>query len=107
PLAQAKGWLTDANLIKTNKQAIIFISDGAPTDEPGGRNGYLSLVDENMPPIYSVYLSEVSTRDTANLKELSDRTGGSLTRATAKDPPATRTILISVDATRTQQHIPQ
>ena len=107
PLAQAKEWLTDANLIKTNKQAIIFISDGAPTDEPGGRNGYLSLVDENMPPIYSVYLSEVSTRDTANLKELSDRTGGSFTRVNAKDPAAMETLLKSIISTITKNTMPK
>ncbi len=85
PLQQAYSWLKNPALIKTKKQVIIFISDGAPVDSVGNketnptRAPYLPLVDVNI-PIYSIYLGQVATKDTAKLKELSDLTHGNFTR---------------------------
>lgn len=87
PLAKAKQWLNDAALIKTKKQAIVFISDGAPKDS------YLNVVDDAMPPIYSIYLARAATPDTANLRDLSDRTGGTFTRVNPNDPNAIDLVL--------------
>jgi hypothetical protein len=50
-LNQAKTWLNTTSMINTNKQVIVFISDGRPTQ--GG--DALTLVDPTMPPIYSIY----------------------------------------------------
>jgi hypothetical protein len=101
PLAKAKEWLNDPALIKTRKQAIIFISDGAPND-----NDYLSVVDKNI-PIYSIYLSKSSTPDTANLKELSDLTKGTFTRVNPTDPLAMENLLKSIVSTITKNTLPK
>lgn len=87
PLKQAKTWLNDPALIKTKKQAIVFISDGAPHDT------YLNIVDDNMPPIYSIYLARAATPDTAKLKELSTLTGGTFARVNPNDPTAIDKVL--------------
>ncbi|MEO7423935.1 MAG: vWA domain-containing protein [Fibrobacteria bacterium] len=102
PLEKAKQWLTTSSLIKTGKQAIIFISDGAPKD-----NDYLGLVDANMPPIFSIYLSKSVTQDTARLKELSDRTGGTFTRVNSNDPAAIDALLKSIITTITKNTLPR
>lgn len=95
PLKQAKAWLTDPALIKTKKQAIVFISDGAPHDS------YLSIVDENMPPIYSIYLARAATPDTAKLQELSQLTNGSFARVNPNDPSAIDKVLKQIITTIT------
>jgi hypothetical protein len=102
PLEKAKQWLTDPSLIKTRKQAIIFISDGAPND-----NDYLALADAKMPPIYSIFLSKSVTQDTARLKELSDRTGGTFTRVNSNDPAAMEALLKSIISTITKNTLPR
>ena len=107
PLTQAKAWLNDPDLVKTKKKAIIFISDGAPNDQSGGNNGYLSLVDANMPPIYSIYLSKAVTQDTAKLKQLSDMTGGTFNRVNQNDPAAMETLLKSIISTITKNTLPK
>ncbi len=105
PLEQAKHWLNTPSLIKTNKQAIIFISDGAPTPDPF--DPYLDLVDAKMPPIFSIFLSKAVTKDTANLKELSDKTRGAFTRVNPNDPLAMETILTTVISTITKNSVPK
>jgi hypothetical protein len=83
PLQLAKQWLTDPSIIKTKKQAIIFISDGAPN-----HYNYANLLDGSMPAIYSIYLAkdEATTAAVTRLKELADATGGTYTRVNPKDP---------------------
>ncbi|HKP96008.1 MAG TPA: vWA domain-containing protein [Fibrobacteria bacterium] len=103
PLVRAKAWLNDASVIQTKKQAIIFISDGAPNDP----NNYLDLVDSRMPPIFSIYMSKAVTADTAKLKELSDRTGGTFTRVNSNDPTAMETLLKSIISTITKNTLPK
>jgi hypothetical protein len=87
PLKQAKAWLNDPALIKTKKQAIVFISDGAPHDT------YLNIVDGDMPPIYSIYLARAATPDTAKLQQLSQLTNGTFTRVNPNDPSAIDKVL--------------
>lgn len=103
PLKMAKEWLTDPTLIKTKKQAIVFISDGAPHDTvPGSKLGdYHSQVDDRMPPIYSIYLARAATPDTANLRELSQLTGGTFTRVNPNDPSAIDKVLKQIITTIT------
>jgi hypothetical protein len=95
PLRQAKLWLNDASLIKTKKQAIVFISDGAPHDS------YLDIVDGDMPPIYSIYLARAATPDTAKLKDLSQLTGGTFARVNPNDPTAIDKLLKQIITTIT------
>ncbi len=102
PLQKARQWLNDPSLIKTGKQAIIFISDGAPNDP----DGYQDLIDSRMPPIYSIYLSKSTTPDTARLSELSAATGGTFNRVNPNDPTAMETLLKSIISTITKNTLP-
>ncbi|MDQ3000429.1 MAG: chitobiase/beta-hexosaminidase C-terminal domain-containing protein, partial [Fibrobacterota bacterium] len=79
---QAKTWLKDPGMIKTGKQVIVFISDGRPTT--GG--DALTLLDGTMPPIYSIYLAQKATADTAIMKQLSDGSGGKFHRVPGNEP---------------------
>jgi hypothetical protein len=92
PLRQAKTWLNDPALIKTKKQAIVFISDGAPHDN------YSGIVDADMPPIYSIYLARAATPDTAKLLDLSTTTGGTFSRVNPNDPTAIDKVLKQIIA---------
>ncbi len=102
PLVQAKSWLANPAMIKTSKQAIIFISDGAPNE-----NNYLDLVDATMPPIFSIYLSNEDTPNMAKLQELSTLTGGTFNRVNTNDPKAMETILKSIISTITKNTLPK
>lgn len=93
-LRQAKTWLTNPAIIKTPKQAIVFLSDGAPN--PPDSNGIALTTDGKMPPIYSIYLAGVATPDTANLKNLSTLTGGQFFRVPPQDPDSVVAIVKTI-----------
>jgi hypothetical protein len=102
PLELAKSWLNYPKYIKTQRQAIVFISDGAPNND-----SYLNLVDAKMPPIFSVYLSKAVTADTAKLKSLSDNTGGTFTRVNSNDPSALEKVLKGIVESITKNSLPK
>lgn len=79
---QAKTWFNTPALMKTGKKAMVFISDGRPTQ---GGNA-LTLIDGTVPPIYSIYLAQRATLDTAVMKRLSDTTGGRFYRVPGNEP---------------------
>ncbi|MDB5048553.1 MAG: hypothetical protein JWO30_1624 [Fibrobacteres bacterium] len=81
-LSRSKTWLKDPTVIKTSKQAIVFISDGRPTS--GGNTA--TLLDGTMPPIYSIFLAGKATPDTAVMKSLSDGSGGKFFRVPPQEP---------------------
>jgi hypothetical protein len=89
PIILANSWLQNPALTKTQKRAIVFISDGAPSDS------YLNDVDATI-PIYSIYLGQVATPDTAKLKELSDRTNGTFSRVDPKNVAAIETVMQNI-----------
>ncbi len=101
PLQLANQWLTDPALIKTKKQAIVFISDGAPQDN------YARIVDAGLPPVFSIYLARNASPDTAKLKDLSDQTGGTFTRVNPNDPAALDALLKSIISTITKNTAPK
>jgi hypothetical protein len=90
PLVLATQWLHDRALTKTAKQAIVFISDGAPED----RN-YTNGLDTDI-PIFSIYLAHAPTADTARLKELSDLTHGTFNRVDPKTPAAIQSVMQTI-----------
>jgi hypothetical protein len=90
PLVLATQWLHDRSLTKTAKQAIVFISDGAPED----RN-YTNGLDLGI-PIFSIYLAHAPTSDTANLKQLSDLTHGTFNRVDPKNPAAIQSVMQTI-----------
>lgn len=70
PLDTAKRWLNNSGMIQTPKQAIIFLSDGKPSDS------YLSLLaDGKMPPVYGIFLGNPNV-DYSLLRQLADTTRG-------------------------------
>jgi hypothetical protein len=88
PLALANRWLADTTLRKTAKPAIVFISDGTPSDSMT----YLQSVNAST-PIFSIFLGQVSTPDTANLKRLSDLTQGAFARVSPNDTAAIQRLM--------------
>lgn len=103
PLRLAKSWLTDTGLAKNPRQAIVFISDGNPSDG----NTALNLVDSSMPPIYSIFLGKVPTPDTANLKELSDLTRGLFFRVDPSKPAGIQAVMDSIIRKITETSVPK
>ena len=95
PLDSANKWLVNPSLIKTNKQAIIFISDGAP--QPAEENGFFSggaggyRFNKNI-PVYTIFLSRIATPDTANLKKISDTTRAAFYRVPSNRPDSLNEI---------------
>ncbi len=104
PLRQAKTWLTDPAIIKTQRQAIIFISDGAPSDFTGS-NSYLNIT--GLPPVYSIYLGDESTADTLKLKQLSDKTGGTFTRVNPRNVTGIEDVMNSIVKSITATSVPK
>lgn len=88
-LKVAKNWLLDKSNCKNEKQMIIFISDGAPTDSNlVDQNNvkckkYLQLLDEFhpgatgiMPPIIGIFLGKEGAVNYKPLQDLADTTNG-------------------------------
>lgn len=74
-LNQAKTWLNNPTLSPNPTKAVIFVSDGKPT-EPDNELLYLTTtITADMPPVYGIFLG-VPRPDTLRLSELSTLTGG-------------------------------
>jgi len=102
PLRLAKTWLTDTTLIKNNRQAIVFISDGIASD---GNSG-LNLVDSTT-PVYSIFLGKKPTSDTVSLKQLSDKSGGLFFRVDPSKPAAIQVVMDSIIRKITETSVPK
>lgn len=77
PLRQATLWLTDTALTRTAKQAVVFISDGAPTDTIGA-GSYVNSIYAAI-PIFGIFLGDTNAQY-GKLSDLSARTGGKFHR---------------------------
>ena len=77
PLRQATLWLTDTSLTRTAKQAVVFISDGAPSDTLGAAK-YVNSIYAAI-PIFGIFLGDTASRYD-KLSDLSARTGGTFYR---------------------------
>ncbi|MEO6098575.1 MAG: vWA domain-containing protein [Fibrobacteria bacterium] len=73
-LNQARAWLTDTAFIRSSKQAIVFISDGEPSDA-GALTNWLRTNGNKDIPIYTIALGDTSATF-ARMKEMSDTTKG-------------------------------
>lgn len=89
PLELAKQWLTDPSIIKTKKQAIVFISDGEPAD----LSMILPMLDATMPPIYSIFLGKKETPAMATLQQMSTQTKGTFNRVDAQNVSAITKVM--------------
>lgn len=103
PLSLAKTWLNDPAVIKTPRQAIVFISDGNASDG----NASINLVDSTMPPIYSIFLGKKTTPDTARLKQLSDTTRGLFFRVDPTKPAGIQIVMDSIIRKITETTVPK
>lgn len=108
-LLVAKRWLLNTTLCKNEKQMIIFISDGAPTDTAFvDHNGlkckkYLHLLyDEHdscsglMPPIYGIFLGKEGAANYKPLQDLADTTGGAFHIVPPDQPDSLVGVLRSI-----------
>jgi hypothetical protein len=73
PLQQANAWLNDANIVKTAKKAIVFVSDGEPNNQ-----NYAQHVSTAI-PIYTIALAD-SSMNFPRMRELSTNSGGQFFR---------------------------
>jgi len=81
PITQANTWLANSSIAPNPKKAIIFLSDGRPSDTPPA-SSY---------PIYGIYLGKPNS-DTTVLYNMSRSTGGKFYVIPQSDPDS----LISV-----------
>ena len=89
PLTQAYSWLTDPAVVKTRKQAIVFISDGGPDNFD-----YLPGVHKEI-PIFGIFLGKPSA-PYARLQELSTLTGGSFHLVSPKNIAEIQRVMAEV-----------
>src|SRR5690606_11678772 len=87
-LDTAKKWLTGP-LTSNPKKAIIFLSDGKPTD-----TNYPSLLP-GMPPIYGIFLGSPRA-DTLALSEMSRLTGGKFYLIPPSKPDSLRSVVAAI-----------
>jgi hypothetical protein len=99
PLLQSYAWLTDPSLIKTKKQAIVFISDGGPDNLE-----YISSVNKDI-PIYSIFLGR-PTAPFAKLEELSQLTGGQFYLVNPKNVSEIHRVMSEIIKSIFIQHLP-
>ena len=99
PLIQAYAWLTDPSLIKTRKQAIVFLSDGGP-DNPD----YINSVNKDI-PIYSIFLGRPSA-PFAKLQELSQLTGGQFYLVSPKNVAGIHRVMSEIIKSIVIQNLP-
>lgn len=104
PLRQATIWLTDPSLIRTSKQAVVFISDGAPTDTVGVAD-YVNSINPAI-PIFSIFLGDPASRF-AKLQDLSSRTGGSFHRVEPGKPEQMNQVMQEIVRAITVAAIPR
>ncbi len=93
PLERSKQWLTNTSLIKTQSQAVIFLSDGQPFDS------YLDVLSPTylnapgiMPPIFGIFLGNPNAAY-QKLEELSSLTGGRFYLIPPNRPDSLKTVV--------------
>lgn len=73
-LDQARDWLTDSAYVKNSRQAIVFLSDGEPSDGGALTNWLREAKNKNI-PIYTIALGDTGMRFD-RMREMSDTTKG-------------------------------
>lgn len=104
PLRQSTVWLTDPSLTKTAKQAVVFISDGAPTDTLGAAN-YVNSINAGI-PIFSIFLGDPASQF-AKLQDMSTRTGGRFYRVEPGKPDQMNQVMQEIVRVITVAAIPR
>ncbi len=105
PLDSSKNWLLNTAITGANRtKAVIFLSDGRPTDTTGTGN-YLNILQNNyrspplpaglMPPIYGIFLGK-DTVGSGRLKKLSDTTGGQFHLIPPNRPDSLSSVVASI-----------
>jgi hypothetical protein len=89
PLRVARTWLTDSSLAPAARKAIIFISDGVPTDG----TSFMNWVNTNPDiPIHTIALGK-SSPDFASMRLMSETTAGSFSLIDPRDVSRMRTTV--------------
>lgn len=92
PLRLAAAWLHDTSLTRNSRQAIIFISDGEPTDGLQ-LSTWLDVAKNTGIPIYSIALGDTSISAFARMQDLSLRTGGDYYSVSPRDVPRMNRVI--------------
>ncbi|MBW8889725.1 MAG: chitobiase/beta-hexosaminidase C-terminal domain-containing protein [Fibrobacteres bacterium] len=98
PLDSARKWLTTSTITSNPKKAIIFLSDGRPSDSPNFGSG--------TPPIYGIFLGRPRS-DTAVLSNMSLSTGGKFFIIPPDDPDSLKSVVASILNIVLLQYSPQ
>jgi hypothetical protein len=95
PLQLARTWLTDSSRAPAARKAIIFISDGVPTDG----TAFMTWVDTYSDiPIHTIALGD-SSPDFTSMRIMSETTGGNFSRIDPRDVSRMgRTVRDLIDA---------
>jgi hypothetical protein len=89
PMDTAKNWLSSSAITPNPKKAIIFLSDGRPTD------GYTAPASGSQPPIYGIFLGRPRS-DTAILSQMSVNTGGKFYLIPPDDPDSLKSVVSAI-----------
>lgn len=101
PLRLATEWLKDPALAKNAKKAIVFISDGDPTDEKSSYDRYVGTI-----PIYSIFLGDSNSTRATVLQDLSTRTKGVYERIDPKNTAKMNTVMQGIIQSITRGNLP-
>lgn len=89
PMDTAKNWLSNSSITPNPKKAIIFLSDGRPTD------GYTAPPSGSQPPVYGIFLGRPRS-DTAILSQMSKNTGGKFYLIPPDDPDSLKSVVAAI-----------
>lgn len=104
-LNQARAWLTDSTYIKNSKQAIVFISDGEPTDD-AALTTWLRNAGNKTIPIYTIALGGTNM-DFASMREISDTTRGAFYQIEPKNIALMNEVMTRIIQAITIPTVPQ
>ncbi len=96
PLDLSKRWLLNTTFTSNTTKAVIFLSDGRPTEDTAGIAKVLSATypaqPGTMPPVYGIFMGQ-PTVDTTRLADLSRQTGGKFFLIPPSRPDSLRAVV--------------
>lgn len=103
-LDQARAWLTNPAFVKNSRQAIVFLSDGEPSDGSSLTN-WLRDADNKDIPIYTIALGDSNIRF-ARMREMSDTTDGAFYQIQPKNIALMNEVMTSIIRSITVPTVP-
>jgi hypothetical protein len=104
-LNQARTWLTDSAYVKNSKQAIVFLSDGEPTDG-AALTTWLRNAGNKAIPIYTIALGDTNM-NFDRMREMSDTTKGAFYQIQPKNIALMNEVMTKIIQSITIPTVPQ